>query len=100
MLAAIQAGLYERATEFRDANTHKVDSMGAFVEFFSDGGKGGFALCHWAGSNEDEERIAKEHKVTIRCIPDGDAFAGGQVRVGEAVIAGRGEEGVDQHPPA
>ena len=36
---------------------------------------GGFALMHWAGSSEDEERLQKELKVTIRCIPDGDAYA-------------------------
>ena len=61
-------------TEFRDANTHRIDSMEDFVDFFSDDEKGGFALCHWAGSNEDEEKLAKDYKVTIRCIPDGDEF--------------------------
>jgi prolyl-tRNA synthetase len=30
---------------------------------------------HWAGSNEDEDRIAKDYKVTIRCIPLGDEYA-------------------------
>ena len=75
ILAKVQESLLARATEFRDTNTHRVDSMEEFVEFFSDDGKGGFALCHWAGSNEDEEKIAKDHKVTIRCIPDGDEFA-------------------------
>ena len=33
------------------------------------------AIVHWAGSNEDEEQIQKDHKVTIRCIPFGDEFA-------------------------
>ena len=36
---------------------------------------GGFALCHWAGSTEEEEQIQKDHKVTIRCIPFGDEYA-------------------------
>ena len=30
---------------------------------------GGFALTHWAGTGEDEDKLAKELKVTLRCIP-------------------------------
>jgi prolyl-tRNA synthetase len=30
---------------------------------------------HWAGSNEEEDKIAKEMKITIRCIPISDEFA-------------------------
>ena len=30
---------------------------------------GGFAMVHWAGAGEDEERIQEETKATIRCIP-------------------------------
>ena len=30
---------------------------------------GGFALMHWAGSSDDEDRLSKELRVTIRCIP-------------------------------
>ena len=80
ILQNIQSNLLEQATEFRDSNMKKVDSMDEFVEFFTPTSKdkpeihGGFALCHWAGSNEEEEKIAKDHKVTIRCIPHGDEF--------------------------
>jgi len=72
----------ERATRFRDANMMEIDSMDQFVKFFTPENTGrpeihgGFALCHWEGSNEDEERLAKDYKVTIRCIPHGDCFAG------------------------
>jgi prolyl-tRNA synthetase len=31
---------------------------------------------HWAGSSEDEDRLSKEMKVTIRCIPKGDEYVG------------------------
>jgi prolyl-tRNA synthetase len=31
---------------------------------------------HWAGSNEEEDRLAKEMKVTIRCIPLGEGESG------------------------
>ena len=81
VLADVQDTLLARATAFRDENTKKIDTLEEFEAFFTPKNAkkpeihGGFALCHWAGSNEDEERIAKEHKVTIRCIPDGDEYA-------------------------
>ncbi|MES2309723.1 MAG: proline--tRNA ligase, partial [Verrucomicrobiota bacterium] len=30
---------------------------------------GGFALTHWDGTGETEEKIKEDLKVTIRCIP-------------------------------
>lgn len=81
ILQQIQSNLLEEATEFRDANMQKIDSMEEFIKFFTPSNKekpeihGGFALCHWAGSNEEEEKIAKDYKVTIRCIPHGDQFS-------------------------
>ena len=80
ILQQIQSNLLEEATEFRDANMQKIDSMEEFIKFFTPSNTekpeihGGFALCHWAGSNEQEEKIAKDYKVTIRCIPHGDQF--------------------------
>ena len=80
ILQQIQSNLLSEATEFRDANMQKIDSMEEFIQFFTPSNSekpeihGGFALCHWAGSNEEEEKIAKDYKVTIRCIPNGDQF--------------------------
>ena len=80
ILQQIQSNLLAEATEFRDANMQKIDSMEDFIKFFTPSNTekpeihGGFALCHWAGSNEEEEKIAKDYKVTIRCIPHGDQF--------------------------
>ena len=80
ILQQIQSNLLEEATEFRDANMQKIDAMEEFIKFFTPSNTekpeihGGFALCHWAGSNEEEEKIAKDYKVTIRCIPHGDQF--------------------------
>ena len=80
ILQQIQSNLLEEATEFRDANMKKIDAMEEFIKFFTPSNTekpeihGGFALCHWAGSNEEEEKIAKDYKVTIRCIPHGDQF--------------------------
>ena len=81
ILQQIQSNLLEEATEFRDANMQKIDSMEEFIKFFTPSNTekpeihGGFALCHWAGSNEEEEKIAKDYKVTVRCIPHGDQFS-------------------------
>ena len=79
MLESIQEGLLARATVFRDQHMVKIDSREAFEAFFTPKGErdihGGFALCHWAGSAGDEERIQKQYGVTMRCIPWGDQYA-------------------------
>jgi prolyl-tRNA synthetase len=65
--------------------------MDDFVEYFTvaDPDKpqmhGGFASCHWAGSNEDEEKLAKDYKVTIRCIPNGKEF----IEEGKCILTGK-----------
>src|SRR4051794_36779589 len=81
MLAAIQANLLARATEFRDANTRAIDTKEEFYEFFTPKNAarpeihGGFALTHWDGSRGVEEQVKSDLKVTIRCIPvDNSAY--------------------------
>jgi prolyl-tRNA synthetase len=69
-LAEIQRGLLDRAREFLKANTREIDTEKEFREYFAEDG-GGFALAHWNGSAEVEERIKQELSVTIRCIPLG-----------------------------
>jgi prolyl-tRNA synthetase len=81
LLHEVQSTLLARATALRDEHTKKLETMEEFVAFFTPKNAdkpeahGGFALMHWAGSNEDEDRIAKDYKVTIRCIPLGDEYA-------------------------
>jgi prolyl-tRNA synthetase len=65
LLAEIQQNLLDRATKFRDENTHDVDNYDDFKEIT----KKGFALVWWAGDNEDEVRVKEETKATIRCFP-------------------------------
>src|SRR3954468_9487419 len=78
MLAAIQANLLARATEFRDANTRAIDTKEEFYAYFTPKNPakpeihGGFALTHWDGSRGVEEQIKNDLKVTIRCIPFDD----------------------------
>jgi prolyl-tRNA synthetase len=67
MLATIQADMLGRATAFRDANTHSVANYDQFKEALDSAG--GFLRVHWAGSDEDEDRIKDETKATIRCYP-------------------------------
>jgi len=75
LLQEIQDALLKRATDLRDSNMKKLESMDEFKAFFAEGAPGGFALMHWAGSNEEEDKIAKDMRITIRCIPMGDEFA-------------------------
>jgi len=80
-LEGIQQELLKRATALRDDNTKKIESMDELVAFFTPENPkkpeihGGFALCHWAGSADDEEKLQKDLKITIRCVPGGDEFA-------------------------
>jgi prolyl-tRNA synthetase len=75
LLDSIQQNLFDRAKQFRDTHTRVIDSKEEFYDFFTpkDSSKpeihGGFALAHWNGSREVEERIKDDLKVTIRCIP-------------------------------
>jgi prolyl-tRNA synthetase len=75
ILDAIQQNLFDRAQQFRDANTRVINSKEEFYDFFTpkNAGKpeihGGFALAHWNGTRAIEEQIKQDLKVTIRCIP-------------------------------
>jgi prolyl-tRNA synthetase len=67
LLSDIQANLLESATAFRDENTRRPTSYDEFRQILD--GEGGFLRVHWAGSDEDEDRIKDETKATIRCLP-------------------------------
>ncbi len=67
LLEEIQTNLLKRAREFRDTHITEVDSYDDFKELLES--KGGFLSAHWDGTPETEERIKKETKATIRCIP-------------------------------
>lgn len=67
LLDEIQASLYQRALDFRSANTTRVDTYEEFKRVLD--GPGGFVLAHWDGTAETEARIKEETKATIRCIP-------------------------------
>ena len=66
LMDTIQQNIYQKALDFRAANTVQVDTWEEFKEKIEEGG---FLLCHWDGTPETEEKIKEETKATIRCIP-------------------------------
>ena len=80
ILQEIQNTLLQRATAYSNENMKKIDTLEDFKKFFTPKNEnkpeihGGFALCHWAGSREDEARLKQEFKVTIRCLPFDKTF--------------------------
>ena len=66
LLEDIQKNCYQKALDYRIANTREVNSYDEFKEEIK---KGGFLLCHWDGTPETEEQIKNDTKATIRCIP-------------------------------
>jgi prolyl-tRNA synthetase len=66
-LDLIQDNMFQKALQFREENTHSVESYDEFKEVLAD--RGGFLRVFWAGSSEDEARIKDETKATIRCLP-------------------------------
>ncbi len=66
LLDDIQQNIFQKALDFRLANTRKVDTWDDFKVEIE---KNGFLLCHWDGTGETEEKIKAETKATIRCIP-------------------------------
>ena len=81
LLKEIQDNIYQKALNFRIANTREVDTWEDFKEEIK---KPGFLLCHWDGTPETEEKIKAETKATIRCIPlEGDKTPGKCIYTGK-----------------
>ncbi|MCP4079047.1 MAG: proline--tRNA ligase [Planctomycetaceae bacterium] len=98
MLDEMQQGMFDRALQIREDNTHEVNSLDEFKKFFTPKNAkrpeihGGFAYCHFVDCDEVEQ-ICKDLKVTIRCIPlEGNEAKGtciftGQPSQGRAIFA-------------
>ena len=67
ILKEIHFNLFERAKKFLKENITEVDNYEDFKNTINQ--KGGFVYAYWDGTNETEEKIKKETKATIRCIP-------------------------------
>ncbi len=82
ILDDIQHGLFQRALEYREANTHEINSLDDLRDFFTPKNSakpeihGGFARVHWVDDPSVEAEL-KSLKATHRCIPlDGAEEAG------------------------
>ncbi len=86
ILETIQHDLFQRALEFRQANTFQIDDYEAFKKMLED--KNVFIEAHWCGSAECEEKIKNDTKATIRNIPFDR-----QEEQGTCIICGKPSEG-------
>lgn len=67
LMEDIQQNIFQRARDFRDQNTHTIDSWDDFKALMD--ASGGFVYAHWDGTTETELRIKEKTKATLRCIP-------------------------------
>ena len=67
LMDKIQANIYKKALNFREANTREASNWEEFVEIIEN--KGGFVSAFWDGTVETEIKIKDETKATIRIIP-------------------------------
>jgi len=66
-LIEIQNNIYKKANDFKNKNSHTAKNYEDFKNVIKN--KSGFVYAHWDGTVETEEKIKKETKATIRCIP-------------------------------
>ena len=90
LLDKIQKNLYDKADTFRKENTFTANTFDEFKDYIKEGG---FVYAHWDGTCETEEKIKKETKATIRCIPqdisneEGVCIYSGKRSVGKVLFA-------------
>jgi prolyl-tRNA synthetase len=66
-LQAMQRDLFQKALDFRAANTRFLESYDQFREAMQ--AEGGFVWAHWCGGSECETAVSEETKATIRTVP-------------------------------
>ncbi len=86
VLEQIQKDLFNRALEFRAANTFRANDYADFKKILEE--KGGFIEAHWCGSAECEEKVKDDTKATIRSIP----FER-ETESGKCIICGKESDG-------
>jgi prolyl-tRNA synthetase len=65
MLDTVQENLYQRALDFREANTCEPADYAEFQEAVAEG----FVDAWWCGDPACEAQIKEDTKATVRCIP-------------------------------
>jgi prolyl-tRNA synthetase len=66
-LADYQHMLFQRALDFRTANTRVADTYDEFKAILDQ--EGGFLMAPWCGSAECEKQVNADTGATLRCIP-------------------------------
>jgi prolyl-tRNA synthetase len=94
LLRDIQKALYDRAKAFRDSRITTANTLDEFKALFpveKEDEAGAeplkFVYAHWDGTRETEDRVQKEFKATIRCLP----FDGPQEK-GKCIFTGKDSE--------
>ncbi len=64
----MQRSLFERAKNFRDANTWESENFEEFKNIMEE--KRGFILSPWCGSETCEEEVKAQTTATIRCLKE------------------------------
>ncbi|MBN2412365.1 proline--tRNA ligase [candidate division KSB1 bacterium] len=85
LLEQIQSDMYNRAKDFRDANTFPEDDFENLKKRIED--PGGFFRVHWCGSPECENKFQDSSKATIRVIP-----VDGKKESGKCIVCGQPSE--------
>ena len=67
LLDEMQKNLFERALQFREEHTQRVDSYQAFTQAME--GRPGFIIAPWCGSAACETQIKNDTQATIRNMP-------------------------------
>jgi prolyl-tRNA synthetase len=67
LLEQIQKDMFQRALDFREANTRRGDDYEEFKRVMEE--ERGFFVASWCGNAACEEKIKTETKATIRCLP-------------------------------
>ena len=63
----IQTNLFDKAKLLTNFNIREANTFDEFKSIIKN--NGGFVSAHWDGTTETEEKIKRETKATIRCIP-------------------------------
>lgn len=87
LLEELQTALFQRALEFRRANTHYVETLAQFEEILAE--RRGFLYAHWCGSATCEAQIKDRTGATIRVIPFDRPMDAGRCLWCQAPVAGR-----------
>ena len=91
LLQEMQDNLFARAKKYRDENTTEISSKDDFYAYFTPKNEkkpeihGGFAVADYDGSEEVEDMLRRDLRVTVRCIP----LEGGEPKGEKCIFTGR-----------